>query len=90
MKDNDFNELMDFAKTHKMSYEDIYYLKNKDRVANNVAKNTKSDMLNQMKAVRNIPTSASSTNSQSRTTDVNEQIFESLKNLDNGVDSLFS
>lgn len=90
MKDSDFNELMDFAKNHKMSYEDIYYLKNKDRVANNVAKNTKSDMLNQMKAVRNIPTSASSTNSQSRTTDVNEQIFESLKNLDNGVDSLFS
>jgi len=87
---NNFNELMDWANSHKISFEDIYYLKNKDSAMQNVAQNTKSDMLNQMKAVRNIPTSASATNSQARTTDVNDAVFEAIKNIDGGIDSLFN
>jgi len=87
---NNFNELMDWANNHKISFEDIYYLKNKDSAMQNVAQNTKSDMLNQMKAVRNIPTSASATNSQARTTDVNDAVFEAIKNIDGGIDSLFN
>jgi hypothetical protein len=55
----------------------------------NVAKNTKSDMLNQMKAVRSIPISAGATNSRSKAIDANDAVFDALKGLDNQVDSLF-
>lgn len=90
LDENNFNELMDWANNHKISFEDIYYLKNKDSAMQNVAQNTKNDMLSQMKAVRNIPTSASATNSQARTTDINDAVFDAIKNIDGGIDSLFN
>lgn len=89
VSDNDFETLMNWADEHKISFEDIYFLKNKDAFMSNVAKNTKSDMLEQMKAVRSIPTSAGATNSRSKATDPNDAVFDALKGLDNQVDSLF-
>jgi hypothetical protein len=89
VKDDDFNDLMQWADDHKISFEDIYFLKNKDAFMSNVAKNTKSDMLNQMKAVRSIPISAGATNSRSKAIDANDAVFDALKGLDNQVDSLF-
>lgn len=89
VSDNDFDSLMNWADEHKISFEDIYFLKNKDAFMSNVAKNTKSDMLEQMKAVRSIPTSAGATNSRSKATDPNDAVFDALKGLDNQVDSLF-
>ena len=89
VNDNDFEDLMNWADEHKISFEDIYFLKNKDAFMSNVAKNTKSDMLNQMKAVRSIPTSAGATNSRAKATDPNDAVFDALKGLDNQVDSLF-
>jgi len=89
VNDNDFDALMNWADEHKISFEDIYFLKNKDAFMSNVAKNTKSDMLQQMKAVQRIPTSAGATNSRSKAIDANDAVFDALKGLDNQVDSLF-
>jgi hypothetical protein len=55
----------------------------------NVANSTKDDMLKQMKAVRSIPTTASNTNSQAKTVDANDQVFDTILGLDNQVDNLF-
>ena len=90
ISDEDFDGMMNWADDHQISYDDIYFLKNKDKFMGNVAKSTKSDMLNQMKAVRSIPTSASATNSAgTEETDHNKLVFKALSEIDGGVDNLF-
>ena len=89
ISDADFNDMMDWANKHQIGFEDIYLLKNKDLYMSNVAKSTKGDMLKQMKAVRSIPTTASNTNSQAKTVDANDQVFDTILGLDNQVDNLF-
>tara|TARA_R100000808_G_scaffold5823_1_gene17557 strand:- start:5107 stop:6036 length:930 start_codon:yes stop_codon:yes gene_type:complete len=90
ISDDDFDSMMDWADTHQISFDDIYFLKNKDKFMGNVAKSTKSDMLNQMKAVRSIPTSASATNSAAKPeTDHNKAVFKALLESDGGIDNLF-
>jgi len=47
-------------------------------------------MLNQMKNVRNIPTSASDSNNQGNSqVDPNDKLFDGMLGLDNDVDNLF-
>ena len=90
ISDADFNDMMDWANKHQIGFEDIYLLKNKDLYMSNVANSTKDDMLKQMKAVRSIPTTASNTNSQAKSVDANDQVFDTILGLDNQVDNLFS
>ena len=45
--------------------------------------------MNQMKNVRNIPTSASGANSQGETVSEDRNVFNSILGNDNGVDNLF-
>jgi hypothetical protein len=90
ISEDEFDGMMEWANDHKISFEDIHFLKNKDKYMSNVAKNTKTDMLNQMKAVRSIPTSAGATNSSAKAeSDPNKLVFDALKNIDGGVDNLF-
>jgi len=89
MNDSDFEEMMNWANNHQIGFEDIYLLKNKDLYMSNVANSTKDDMLKQMKAVRSIPTTASNQNSQAKSVDANDSVFEAILGLDNQVDNLF-
>ena len=78
MGEEEFNSMLEQAKTHTISLEDIYYVLNKDKNAANVRNSTQQEMLSQMKNVRNMPTSNSQANNvgDSRTTE--EQLFESI------------
>ena len=67
MSDDDFTAFKARASQHTMSLDDVNYLLNRDQAAANVAHSTKQDMLNQMKNVQNMPTSASGANSQGET-----------------------
>ncbi len=89
MSDADFNNLKAAAQERVLTLDDVYYLINKDKVNKNVAKDTKTDMLNQMKNVRNIPTSQSGTNSTGTANDPNKDVFDSILGLDNDADNLF-
>ena len=62
---------------------------NKDKTNTNVANATKNEMLNQMKNVRNMPTSASGANSQGETKSVDRDVFDSILGTDNNADNLF-
>jgi len=57
MNDDEFKDMMHFAQNHKLSLDDIYYLKNRENHADNVARSTRDDMLSQMKGVREKPQS---------------------------------
>jgi len=88
--DEEFAGLVNQAKSHKLTLEDIYYILNKDKTAANVANSTKQDMLKQMKNVRNIPTSASDANSQPKKANASDNVFDTLLGMDGDIDNLFS
>jgi len=90
MTDQEYEGFVNNAKEHILTLEDIHYLLNKDRTAANTANSTKKDMLNQMKNVRNIPTSASGANSQgSKEQSMEDNVFNALKSVDGALDNLF-
>ena len=90
MTDQEYEGFVNNAKEHILTLEDIHYLLNKDKTAANTANSTKKDMLNQMKNVRNIPTSASGANSQgSKEQSVEDNVFNALKGVDDSLDNLF-
>ena len=73
-----FTDFMNEAKQRPLSLEDAYYVINRDRANANVARSTKDDMLNQMKAIRAMPTSASGVNSPRAEKTPDDQIFDEL------------
>ena len=90
MTQEEFEGFKTQAQSRSLSLDDIYYLLNKDKTNQNVANSTKKDMLNQMKNVRNIPTSASDSNSQgvAKKSQDNE-VFDNMLGIDGDVDNLF-
>ena len=90
MTNEEYQGFVDKAKEHVLTLEDIHYLLNKERAAANTANSTKKDMLNQMKNLRNIPTSASGANSQgSKEQSMEDNVFNALKAVDEDLDNLF-
>ena len=59
MSKEQFKEFATKANSRRLTYYEVYYLLNKDKQNTNVANAAKTDMLTQMKNVRNMPTSAS-------------------------------
>ena len=89
MSDDDFADLQSAAQTRKLTLDDVFYLVNKDKNNQNVASNTRKDMLNQMKNVRNIPTTASGANSQGTDKAPQDDIFDALLDTDSDLDKMF-
>ena len=77
-----------FKRSH-LTFDDMYYLLNKDKVNSNVANSTKEQMLKQMKGVRNIPASQSNSNSAGKTASPSDDLFDALKGVDSNLDNLF-
>ena len=89
MDDKQFEDMQNWAQTRELTLEDIYYLKNKGNAAQNVANNTKQEMLTQMRNVQNIPTSASNANSAPDQRSPDDAVFDILKGMDEGAENLF-
>tara|TARA_A100001201_G_scaffold142618_1_gene141324 strand:- start:1799 stop:2695 length:897 start_codon:yes stop_codon:yes gene_type:complete len=90
MTDEQFEQFKQAASKKRMTLDDAYYILNKDKAAANVANSTKAAMLNQMKNVRNIPTTASDSNNQGTSQkNPNDTIFDAMVGSDNDVDNLF-
>ena len=90
LTEDQFVEFKEKAQQRKLSYDDVYYLLNKDQTSQNVANATKTDMLNQMKNVRNMPSTASDSNNQgSSKPSKTNQMFDVMMDSDNDIDNLF-
>jgi len=89
MSDDEYGQMVDWAKTHTLTLEDINYLKNKQKVASNVADATKKDMLNQMKNVQGMPSTVSGANSRGQEKSADNSVFDALLGTDNDLDNLF-
>lgn len=89
MNEDQMDAMQEWANTRELTIDDIYYLMNKEQAAQNIANNTKQEMLGQMKAVRNIPTSASNANSAPDSKSPDDAVFDILKGMDEGAENLF-
>ena len=89
MSEEDYATLVEEAKNHTLSLDDIHYLLNKDKTKTNIANSTKADMLKQMKTARDIPTTASGTNSQGSNNTHYDDVFDAIVGTDSIVDNLF-
>ena len=89
MSDEEYAEMVNKAKNYRLNLDDINYLVNRDKANAKVASATKQDMLDQMKNVRNMPTTASGTNSAQENKNPDDGIFDSLLDVDSGLDNLF-
>ena len=89
MSNEEFQAMMAQAGKRQITLDDVYHLLNKDKANQNVANNTKDDMLKQMKNVRNIPTSASGTNSAQVQSSPDDSVFDKIVGSDGDIDNLF-
>ena len=71
-----------------ITFDDMYAMVNQNKVNANVATATKKDMINQMKNVRDIPTSVGSANNAGQVNDVNDRAFDALLNSDGNIEEL--
>ena len=89
LNEDQMTAMQDWAEQRTLTFDDIHYLMNREQAATNVANNTKQEMLNQMQAVRNIPTSASNANSAPDQRSPDDADFDILKGMDEGAENLF-
>ena len=90
MNEGQFKELSDWAQTHQLSWDDIYYLKNRDKANAKIASNSKQQVLDQMKTVKSAPTTASSAGGETPGEgDHNDAIFDLIQKADNNLDNVF-
>ena len=90
MSQEEFADMLQRVKEKGFSYDDMHYLVNRDKVAQNVATSTKNEMLGQMKNARQIPTSQGGTNSAGTPVkSADDSIFDTLLGADGGVEELF-
>jgi len=87
--EEDYNELMDYAKSHRLTLEDVYYLKNRNTRDDKVAGNAREEVIKQMKNVRSMPTSvASAGNTPVEETSVDDAVFDKLLSSGTGLADL--
>ena len=88
MSEEEFAGMMDKADSHQITYDDIYTILNQDKIKKKVSKHTKKDVMNQMKSIREAPSTASGTGSADTSNITEEdQVFEMIRNV--GNDNLF-
>ena len=72
-----------------MNFDDMWLIINKGQAAQNVANSTKQDMLNQMKNVRDIPTSQGASNNAGEVSkNPSDEIFDTLLNSDGNIEEV--
>jgi hypothetical protein len=71
-----------------ITFDDMYAMINQNQVNANVANATKNDMINQMKNVRDIPTSVGNANNAGKSNNQNDDVFNALLNSDGSIEEL--
>jgi len=83
MSKEDFATMMSKAADHTITYDDMNMIVNSDKVKRNVAKNTKEDVIKQMKNVRkNTPTVSGTGNADIPDVTADDQVFNMIKGLE--------
>jgi len=92
LSDDQFQQVVQFAQSRPLTYDDIYYLMNKGVKDDRIAQNTKGEMMDQMKKVREKPSSAASSGSSGSSSpgSNDDRVFNSLIDIDKEMEQAFS
>jgi len=90
VNDGEYGELVDYAKGHKLTLEDVYFLKNRENRDQAVADNVRREQVNQMKNARaGTPQSIASVGNESRVEQsLDDQVFDKLLGVGEGLNEL--
>ena len=89
LSDEEWNDYKNFAKTHKLTFDDILYLKNKDAREANIQKSANDNIAKQMQKVQSTPGSLASQGSAEVDNSPDDSIFDAIKGLDSQFESAF-
>jgi hypothetical protein len=90
MNKDEFSELSKWAQTHQLSWDDINFLKNRDKANAKIANNSKQQVLDQMKNVQSMPATASAAGGENPgDRDHNDSIFDLIQKADNNLENVF-
>ena len=90
MSKDEFSELSKWAQTHQLSWDDINFLKNRDKANAKIANNSKQQVLDQMKNVQSMPATASAAGGENPgDRDHNDSIFDLIQKADNNLENVF-
>lgn len=80
MSEEDFGEMMSFAKDHTLTLDDINYLRNRDNREQKIANSVRDETMTQMKSVRQKPGSLGNVGGGVPEPDksVDDQVFEKI------------
>ena len=90
MSEDEYKDMMGWAKGHKLSLEDIHYLKNREARDNNVRKSVLEDENNQRKRMQDRPVSLSNAGSQSGEVSAEDSVFGQILKVDSDLDNIFN
>jgi hypothetical protein len=90
VNDGEYGELVEYAKGHKLTLEDVYFLKNRENRDQAVADNVRREQVNQMKNARaGTPQSIASVGNESRVEQsLDDQVFDKLLGVGEGLNEL--
>jgi len=86
-----WEKFVDYANSRQLTFDDIYYLMNRENRDQKVANETRKQVANQMQNVRQKPQSLASSGEQSTNPedgDVNDAVFDSILKV--GMDDIFN
>ena len=89
LSDDQMGEVLNFAKSRKLSLDDIYYLYNRENRDKNIANSARKEVTEQMKNVRQKPKSVSTAGSQTVEQSTDDLIFDQVASQGAGVEELF-
>ena len=85
----EWDDYKDFAKTHKLTFDDILYLKNKDSRESNIQKSANENIAKQMQKVQSAPGSLATQGSAEVETSQDDSIFDAIKGIDSQLENAF-
>ena len=89
MNEDEWGDFRDFAKTKTLTLDDIYYLKNRESRETNIAKDSSTQVAQQMKSVNQRPQSLATSGSQEVESSTEDQLFNSILGIDKDLESAF-
>ena len=87
---DEYKDMMQWAKGHKLSLDDIHYLNNRGARDKNVRESVLKEENNQIKRMQDRPVSLSNAGSESKELSVDESVFGQILNVDNDLDNIFN
>jgi hypothetical protein len=90
MNNDEWREFVDYAQANELSLEDIYFLKNRDKREQNIAKAASAEVQNQMrKAQQKPPSMASAGNVAGDNASPDDTLFDAIMGIDKQLDNAF-